>query len=119
MKEGNLIQVKTYLFALRIVKLYRYLADKKKEFVLSKQLLKSGTSIGANVEEAIGGQTKRDFISKISIAYKEARETHYWIRLLRDSKFITEKQAISILSDVEEILKILTSIQITTKKDQG
>ena len=117
MKENNLIQVKTYEFAIRIIKLYRYLIDKKKEFVLSKQVLKSGTSIGANVEEAIGGQTKRDFIGKLAIAYKEARETHYWIRLLRDSKFITEKQASSILNDIEEILKILTTIQITTKRN--
>jgi four helix bundle protein len=116
MKGENLIQVKTYAFALRIIKLYRYLVDKKKEFILSKQVLKSGTSIGANVEEAIGGQTKRDFICKITIAYKEAREAHYWLRLLRDSKFITEKQAASLLIDLEEILKILTSIQITTKK---
>jgi four helix bundle protein len=118
MKGNNLIQVKTYEFALRIIKLYRYLSEKKKEFVLSKQVLKSGTSIGANVEEAIGGQSKRDFLSKLAVAYKEARETHYWLRLLRDSKFITEKQASSILIDLEEILKILTSIQITTKNNQ-
>ena len=117
MKEDNQIQTKSYSFALRIIKLYNYLSEKKKEFVLSKQVLKSGTSIGANLEEAIGGLTKRDFISKITISYKEARETHYWIRLLRDSKFITEKQASSILTDLEEILKILTSIQLTAKRN--
>ncbi len=84
MKE-NVIQEKTYKFAIRAVKLYKYLVDEKREFVLSKQLLRSGTSIGANVEEAIGGQSKKDFIAKISIAYKEARETHYWLRILKDT----------------------------------
>ena len=115
MKGENLIQSKSYEFALRIIKLYRFLTEKKKEFVLSKQILKSGTSIRANVEEACGAQSRRDFINKIAIAYKEARETHYWLRLLRDSKFITEKQSSLILKDVEELIKILASIQITTK----
>jgi len=91
MKEDNVIQLKSYNFALRMVKLYRFLTEKKKEYVLSKQILKSGTSIGANVEEALGAQSKADFICKLAIAYKEARETHYWIRILRDSKYITEK----------------------------
>jgi four helix bundle protein len=116
MKSDNQIQIKSYAFALRIVKLYRYLIEERKEFVLSKQILRSGTSIGANVEEAIGGQTRADFICKLAIAYKEARETHYWIRILRDSDFISEKQAKSILKDIEDILKIVAKIQITTKK---
>jgi four helix bundle protein len=116
MKVDNLIQLKSYAFALRIVKLYIYLSAKKKEYVLSKQILKSGTSIGANVEEALGAQSKADFICKLAIAYKEARETHYWIRILRESKYITERQASSILKDIEEILKIIAKIQITLKK---
>jgi four helix bundle protein len=119
MKEDNLIQVKSYDFALRIVKLSIYLSEKKKEYVLSKQILKSGTSIGANVEEALGAQSKADFICKLAIAYKEARETHYWIRILRDSKFISEKQSSSILNDIEEILKIIAKIQITLKKNSS
>jgi four helix bundle protein len=86
MKEQNVIQQKSYDFAIRIVNLYKYLATEKKELVLSKQILRSGTSIGANVEEAIGAQSDKDFLNKLSIAYKEARETHYWIRLLRDTK---------------------------------
>ena len=119
MKVDNLIQVKSYDFALRIVKLSIYLSEKKKEYVLSKQILKSGTSIGANVEEALGAQSKADFICKLAIAYKEARETHYWIRILRDSKFISEKQSSSILNDIEEILKIIAKIQITLKKNSS
>ncbi len=98
------------------MKLYIYLSEKKKEYVLSKQILKSGTSIGANVEEALGAQSKADFICKLAIAYKEARETHYWIRIQRDSKYITEKQSSSILKDIEEILKIIAKIQLTLKK---
>lgn len=85
MKSENIVQQKSYAFALRIVKAYKYLADEKKEFVLSKQLLKYGTSVGANVEEAIGGQTPKDFFAKLNISYKEARETMYWLRLLKDS----------------------------------
>ena len=80
MKE-NIIQQKSYLFAIKIIELYKHLIGTKKEFVLSRQLLRSGTSIGANIEEALGGQSKKDFISKISIAYKEARETKYWLSL--------------------------------------
>jgi four helix bundle protein len=81
MKSDNVVQIKSYAFAIRIVKVYKYLVTEHKEYVLSKQLLKSGTSIGANVEGAIGGQSKNDFFAKLTISYKEARETHYWIRL--------------------------------------
>jgi four helix bundle protein len=116
MKE-NIIQEKSYKFAIRIVKLYQYIINEKKEYVLSKQILRCGTSIGANIEEAIGGQSKADFISKISIAYKEARETLYWIRILKDTDYITELQAQSIISDINEILKIITSIQTSSKKN--
>lgn len=91
MKE-NIIQIKSYAFAVRIVKVYKYLCEEKKEYVLSKQLLRSGTSIGANIEEAIGGQTDKDFFAKLTIAYKEARETHYWIRLLTDTIIFQKKK---------------------------
>lgn len=114
---NNIIKEKSYLFALRIVKLYKYLIEKKKESVLSKQLLRCGTSIGANVEEALGGQSKKDFLSKLSIAYKESRETHYWLRLLKDSEIITDKEFDSMINDCEELQKILTSILITTKQN--
>ena len=79
--KKNIIQEKSFCFALRIIKLYKYLKDNKNEYVLSKQLLRSGTSIGANIEESIGGQSKNDFVSKISVAYIEARETLYWLKL--------------------------------------
>ena len=82
----------------------------------SKQLVRSGTSIGANIEEAIGGQSKKDFFAKLTIAYKEARETYYWTRLLKDTDYLSEKQSNSLLADVEEILKILDSIQKTVKR---
>lgn len=113
--KSNLIQEKSYAFAIRIVKLYRHLTEDKKEFVLSKQLLRSGTSIGANIEEAIGGQSKSDFIAKISIAYKESRETSYWIRLLKDTGYLTIEEFNSIYNDNEEILRIITSIQKTSR----
>lgn len=114
MKE-NIIQQKSYNFALRIIKLYKYLIEDKKEFVLSKQILRSWTSIWANIEETIWSQSKKEFIAKITIAYKEARETRYWINLLRDSEYLETKQADSLIFDCEEILKIITSIQKTIK----
>jgi len=115
MKSDNVIQIKSYAFALKIVKTYQYLVEEKKEFVLSRQLLKSGTSIGANTEEALGGQTDRDFYTKFNIVYKEARETHFWLRLLRDSNILSGEQADSLLKDCEEILKIVGSITKTLK----
>ena len=114
MKE-NIVQVKSYQFALRIVKLYLFLKHEKKEYELPRQVLKSGTSIGANIEEAIGGQSDKDFLSKMSIAYKECRETHYWIRLLCDSGFISDKEKLSLLDGCEELLKIIGRIQTTMK----
>lgn len=116
MKE-NIIQQKSFSFALRIIKLYKYLIEIKKEYILSKQLLRSGTSIGANVEEALGGQSKKDFISKLSIAYKETRETKYWLSLLRESRYMTQKELSSIFDDCEEILKIIGKIQKTSKEN--
>ena len=115
MKEDNVIQNKSYAFAIRIVKVYQYLCENKKEYVLSKQLLRCGTSIGANVEEAIGGQSKKDFFAKLTIAYKEARETHYWIRLLTDTSYLNKNESKSLLHDAEEILKIIGSIQKTIR----
>jgi four helix bundle protein len=117
MKSDNPVQTKSYAFALRIVKLYRFLCDEHKEFVLSNQVLRSGTSIGANVEEAIGGQSTKDFVAKMSIAYKEARETHYWLRLLRDSDILDVKHAESMIENCEELLKLSGSIIRTTKQN--
>jgi four helix bundle protein len=113
--KDNIIQTKSFAFAIRIVNAYKYLQDEKKAFVLSKQMLRSGTSIGANVEEAVGGQSKKDFIPKNSIAYKEARETIYWIKLLKETLFLDEKQADSLISDADELCKILASILGTSK----
>ncbi|NME66584.1 four helix bundle protein [Flammeovirga aprica] len=111
----NAVQEKSYDFALRIVKLYKYLKEEKKEFTLSKQLLRSGTSIGANVEEAIGGQSKNDFIAKLQISLKETRESHYWLRLLRDSDYLDTKLADSFLKDCNELLALLSSILKSAK----
>ena len=116
MKQENIIQEKSFAFAIRIVNLYKYLCDAKKEFILSKQILRSGTSIGANVEESIGGQSDKDFITKVTIAYKEARETVFWLRLLLATDYINNEQADSLLNDAEEICKILGKIQISIKK---
>ena len=112
---------KSFAFALRIVKLYQHLFDKKKELVLSKQILRSGTSIGANLEESRGAQSSSDFQAKISIAYKEARETSYWLRLLFASKYLTERQFNSLHADCEELIRILGSAQLTmrTKIQKG
>ncbi|GMT45891.1 MAG: hypothetical protein IEMM0006_1723 [bacterium] len=115
MKTDNVVRDKSYAFAVRIVKVYQYLCVEKKEFVLSKQLLRSGTSIGANIEETIGGQSKKDFFAKLTISYKEARETHYRIRLLADTQYISKEQSKSLLKDVSELLKIIGSIQKTIR----
>jgi len=106
---------KSYKFALRVVKLYKHLAYNKKEFVLSKQILRSGTSIGANITEGNQAQSKADFVHKLSIACKEAFETEYWLCLLRDGEFITEKQAESLIIDCNELQKNLTTSLKTAK----
>ncbi len=118
MKNENIIQIKSYKFALCIIKLYKFLIEEKKEFVLSKQILRCGTSIGANVEEALGGQSKADFIAKLQIALKESRETHYWLRLLIDSIYLDKKAGESILEDCEEIIKLLIAILKTSKSNK-
>jgi len=114
--RDNLIQKKSYEYALDIIKIYFKLA-KQKEFVISRQLLRSGTSIGANIEEAIGGQSRKDFVAKMSIAYKEARETFYWLRLMKDSNILETELANKLLEKCEEILKILGAILKTTKNN--
>jgi four helix bundle protein len=116
MAQTNVIQDKSYAFSIRIVKLYQYLTKTKKEKHLASQILRSGTSIGANVEEAIGGYSKKEFNAKMSISYKEARETKYWLRLLRDTDYLEDKAAGSMLDDCEELLKILGSILKTGRK---
>ncbi|MDR1585089.1 MAG: four helix bundle protein [Prevotellaceae bacterium] len=116
MKEDNIIQDKSFAFAIRIVHLYKYLCDEKKEFVMSKQILRCGTSVGTNIEEAIGGQSDKDFLAKLTVSYKEAREICFWLRLLKATNYLTEEQADSLLNDIKEILKIIGKIQITMKK---
>lgn len=115
MKKNNILQQKSFAFAIRVVNVYKYVTTEKKEFILSKQLLRSGTSIGANIEESIGGQSDKDFLSKISIAYKEAREAIYWLKLLEATEYLSEEQAQSLLNDAEELCKIIGKIQITLK----
>jgi four helix bundle protein len=110
----NVIAINTYQFAIQIINLSKEL-NSKKEFVLSRQILKSGTSIGANVEEAIGGISKKDFRAKMSISYKEARETHYWLRLLRDTDYISKDKFDNLRSLLDEILKILFKIVESSK----
>lgn len=114
---NNIIETKSFDFAVRIVKLYKFLCEQKKEFTLSKQLLRSGTSIGANVAEAQQAQSKADFVAKLNIALKEASETKYWIKLLNVTDYLSANESNSILSDCVEIEKILVSI-IKTSKNQ-
>lgn len=106
---------KSKAFALRIIKLYRYLCDEKHEYILSKQLLKSGTSIGANVREARRGHSKADFYAKLNISLKEADETEYWLELLHESGYLDDSQFVSIYTDAEELIKLLTATTKTQK----
>ena len=115
MKE-NIIRDKSYLFAIRIVKLYKFLLDKKNEYTLSKQILRSGTSIGALVREGEQAESKADFIHKLAIALKEAHETDYWLNILKDTSFITEKMYDSIYKDCIELEKLLTTIIKSSRK---
>lgn len=114
MKE-NIVKTKSFAFAIRIVRLYQHLTKKEKEFILAKQIIRSGTSIGANIEEADGGISKADFSHKISIAYKEAKETHYWLRLLFATDYINKKIYDSMIEDCNELCKLLFSIIKTTR----
>ena len=117
MRNRSIIEEKSYKFALRIIKLYRYLTEEKKEFVLSKQILRCGTSIGANVKEALQGESKGDFIHKLNISLKEASETEYWLNLLKDSGYIDSKSFESVSSECIESIKLLTSIIKTSRKN--
>ena len=114
-EKDNTIVKKSYDFALAIIQLYKQLIEKK-EFVLSKQILGSGTSIGANVHEAVGSESKKDFVHKLGIAVKEARETSYWLRLLKDSNYILIKNFANLNDSCNELIKILNSIILTTKQ---
>ena len=106
---------KSYAFALRVIKLYKYLVTEKKEYVLSKQLLRSGTAIGALIKEGEHAQSKADFLNKMNVSLKEANETEYWIELLRDSEYLSTSESFSLLSDIAEIIRILISIVKSTK----
>ena len=114
--KTNLVQEKSYHFALKIIDLYRSLCEHN-EFLISKQLLRSRTSIGANVEEATAAQSKRDFIAKMAISSKEARETNYWLRLLRDSRLCPSVELSELIDESEQLIKILTSIIKTSQKN--
>jgi four helix bundle protein len=111
----NVLLEKSYKFAIRIVNLGKYL-EKKRAYVLKDQIIRSGTSIGSNAEELVGASSNKDFLNKANISYREARETHYWIRLLRDTDYITKSMAESMLKDVEELIKIIGAIQSTMRK---
>jgi len=116
LKPDNIIKNKSLDFAIRIVRLYKHISETSREYVLSKQLLKSGTSIGANVREAIGRQSKEDFIAKMHIALKEVYETEYWLELLYNTDYLTEKEFESIFTDCRELTNILASILKTMKE---
>ncbi|MBS1763567.1 MAG: four helix bundle protein [Bacteroidetes bacterium] len=115
MEKENIISDKSKAFAIRIIKLYQFLTTEKKEYVLSKQLLRCGTSIGANVKEGIYGQSRPNFHTKLTIALKEAAETEYWLELLFETGYITAEQHNSMANDCNELLKILTAITKKTK----
>ena len=112
----SILEQKSFLFSVRVVNLYKYLCSKKKEHVISKQLLRSGTSVGANVAEAQQAQSRADFISKLSIALKETTETKYWIRLMAAAEYLTNKEAQSILADCVALEKMLVTSIKTAKK---
>jgi len=114
--KKNILLEKTFAFSLRIIKLYRFM-NAKKDFALANQIIRSGTSIGANVEEAMGASSYQDFKVKIEIAYKEARETSYWLRLFKDSEILEARLADSLHSDCEELLKLIGTILNTVKRN--
>jgi four helix bundle protein len=117
MEKKNPIREKSFSFAVRIVKRYKYLVEQKKEYTLYNQILRSGTSVGANIEEALGGYTKKDFRAKISISYKEIRETKYWLRLLKETDYINSEQFESLHSDADELAKMLFKIIQNSKPE--
>ncbi len=113
---NNIIREKSFKFAVRIVKLYRYLVEEKKEYVLAKQLLRSGTSVGAMVRESEHAESKNDFTHKLAIAQKEINETLYWLELLKEANYLTLVEFENINNDAVEIIKLITAILKTTKK---
>jgi len=119
MKAENIVEQKSKALALRIIRLYQWLSDNKHEHVLSKQLLRSGTSIGANIKEGVRAQSTLDFIAKLSIALKEAEETEYWLELLFESNLLEQNLYDSVYSENKELIKMLTSIIKTTKTNNG
>lgn len=118
MAKENIVIEKSYAFALRIIKLYKYLADTHKEYIISKQVLRSGTAIGALLSELVYAQSKADFINKAHVALKEANETAYWLSLLKDSEYISIDSYNSIYTDCNELIKLLVSIVKTSKNNQ-
>lgn len=116
MKNGNIIQEKSFAFAIRVINLYKYLTKEKNEFVLSKQLLRSGTSVGANIEEAIGGGSGKDFLYRMRVSYKEIRESIYWLKLLYQTEYISLDEYQSIIRDAESISNILCKILLSTQQ---
>ncbi|GAB4039282.1 four helix bundle protein [Spirosoma jeollabukense] len=116
-EKESIIQVKSFDFSIRIIRMYQWLCKEHRIYSLADQILRSGTSIGSNVEEATGGLTKKEFTAKIGIAYKEARETRYWLRLLGATEYLDKKTFESMLSDCEELVKILGSIQKTAQEN--
>jgi four helix bundle protein len=121
MKEtkDNVIACKSMAFAIRMVKLYKYLQEEKREYCLSKQVLRSGTSIGANVREAIRGQTRGDFRAKMNISLKEASETEYWLELLQATDYLSESAVKSLLDDCHELIRLLTAIIKTAQNNMN
>ena len=117
MKVDNQIVTDSKAFAVRIIKLYKYLTEEKKEFVISKQVLRSGTSIGANISESVFAQSRMDFVSKMSIALKEANETKYWLELLVETDYLTEEQYKSVAENVKKIIGTLVNIVNSTKNN--
>ena len=117
METKNILKDKSFAFALRIIKLYKYLLAEKKEFIISKQVMRSGTSVGALIREAQNAESKLDFIHKLAIAQKECDETIYWLELLAESDFITRKEFDSLTAEAAEILKIIKSSILTVKKN--
>ena len=115
--RNSIVHEKSKAFSVRIINLNKYLSNEKKEYVISKQVLRSGTSIGANITEALQGQSKPDFIAKLSIALKEASETEYWLESLYKTNYLTEKQYFSMKKDCIELIKLLTSIIKKTKNN--
>ena len=117
MKEDNQVLQKSKAFAVRIIRLSQHLTEEKKEKVLSRQVLRSGTSIGANVKEAVRGQSTADFLSKMQIALKEASETEYWLELLAETDYLSEKASDSVLNECRELIRLITAIVRTTKEN--